>query len=51
MNEEIKELGKQISKILREQNNPYIKVEIDTEGIKITSVDSFEPTEATNEKE
>lgn len=45
MNQEIKDLGLQIIEILKEEYNPHVRVEIDSEGIKMTSTDCYEPAE------
>ncbi|PKE22738.1 hypothetical protein [Macrococcoides caseolyticum] len=45
MNDRIKELAQEISKILKEEKHPYVKVEIDSDGIKVLETMEFVPSE------
>jgi hypothetical protein len=45
MEKEIKDLALQIAEELKNNHNPHVTIVINSEGIKMTSVDYFEPTE------
>ncbi|TDM18902.1 hypothetical protein [Macrococcoides caseolyticum] len=45
MNDRIKVLAQEISKILKEEKHPYVKVEIDSDGIKVLETMEFVPSE------
>ena len=45
MNEELKQHALRIAEILQEQGNPYQRIEIDADGIKKVSTDTFMPAE------
>lgn len=45
MNEELKQHALRITEILQEQGNPYQRIEIDADGIKKVSTDTFMPAE------
>lgn len=39
-----------ISYILKEEANPYVRIEISSEGVKKTSVDFFKPTKVNKDQ-
>lgn len=45
MNDRIKVLAQEISKILKEEKHPYVKVEIDSDRIKVLETMEFVPSE------
>ena len=47
MKEEIREAALQLSKYLAEEKNPYTRIEIDSDGVKLIVVDEFTPSEPT----
>lgn len=44
MNDRIKELAQEISEILKKEKHPYVKVEIDSDGIKLLETIEFVPS-------
>lgn len=43
MNKQIEELALEISKILEKEYNMYTKVEIDSFGVKVVSIEEYAP--------